>query len=157
MDDLHIRIATSDDVAILERLFQLFYAELLGERGGTLWSRSEARNLNDAAVTLLADLEASDRRIWLVEFEQVPAGYICVSLTALQDDGQIAVIREFFVEAAFRGLGLGEALMHAATEWASDQRAVAIEATVLPGARIAKNFFESNGLKARALRVSKDL
>jgi hypothetical protein len=41
--------------------------------------------------------------------------------------------------------------------WGTERGAVGIDAVVLPGARETKNFFESFGLKARALVVHRDL
>ena len=48
-------------------------------------------------------------------------------------------------------------MLEAIVAWGTDRGAVGVDAIVLPGARDTKNFFETFGLKARALVVHRAL
>ena len=78
-------------------------------------------------------------------------------LAPIEGGDTIVVIDDLFTEPGARSVGVGEAMLAVIVEWGTDRGAVGIDAVVLPGARETKNFFESFGLKARALVVHRDL
>jgi len=84
-------------------------------------------------------------------------GYAVASLRSRHDTGRVASISELFVEPAARCVGVGEAVMDAVVRWAEANGCVGVDASVLPGNRAAKNFFERFGLTARAILVHRSL
>ncbi len=71
--------------------------------------------------------------------------------------GDAAVVDVLYVDARAREIGVGEALLEAVMRWAIDSRCASVDAEALPGDRATKNFFETFGLVARKLVVSRRL
>jgi GNAT superfamily N-acetyltransferase len=67
------------------------------------------------------------------------------------------VLEACYVESGARGVGLGHLLVDAAVSWFGDQGVEGVDGTALPGDRLAKNFFESAGFKARMLTMYRTL
>jgi GNAT superfamily N-acetyltransferase len=65
----------------------------------------------------------------------------------------LGVIDDLFTEAPFREVGVGGAMMNDVVAFCRDRGCIGVDALALPGDRETKNFFESFGLKARALLV----
>lgn len=151
------RPATADDIAQLADIARRALAGVGDQRGGELFTRREAR-----AEPFEADLRAAldddpDRHLVTGTFDGVPFGYGLVRSERLRDGGLLAVLEDFVVDPEARGVGIGEAVMDAVLEWAVAAGCIGIDAMALPGDRETKNFFESFGLKARALVVHRDL
>ncbi len=154
-----VRVATEDDLADLVRLADLARTELGEERGGPMWQLLHGRP-DPLPATLVADLTeaASDAGVVLVGlFAGAPAGYAAAHREQLGDGTAIAIVSDVYVEAGFRGVGLGDALMTELIAWATAHGCRGIDALALPGMRHSKNFFERFGLVARAILVHKDL
>lgn len=154
-----VRPATVDDLAELERLAEAARAELGEERGGPMWRLLHGRP-EPLAATLNADLAevaAGTGLVLLATFDGVAGGYAAAHLDAVGDGTTLAVVSDVYVEAGFRGLGLGAALMDEMLVWAEAHGCRGIDALVLPGMRHSKNFFERYGLTARAILVHRDL
>jgi GNAT superfamily N-acetyltransferase len=71
--------------------------------------------------------------------------------------GSVVVVEEIFVEPDAREVGVGEALLDSAEQWASERGAMGIEIEALPGDRKLKNLGERHGFKARTLVMHKKL
>jgi GNAT superfamily N-acetyltransferase len=154
-----VRAATADDLDELERLAARARAELGDERGGPMWQLLHGRP-EPLRTTLVADLAeaAADSGVVLVgTWDDVPAGYAVAHREVLGDGSVLAVVSDVYVEAGFRGVGLGGALMDGLMAWAADHGCRGIDALALPGMRHSKNFFERFGLTARAILVHRDL
>lgn len=154
-----VRVATEDDLADLVRLAELARTELGEERGGPMWQLLHGRP-DPLPATLTADLTeaASDAGVVLLGvYADAPAGYAAAHREQLGDGTAIAVVSDVYVEAGFRGVGLGDALMTELIAWATAHGCRGIDALALPGMRHSKNFFERFGLVARAILVHKDL
>jgi GNAT superfamily N-acetyltransferase len=154
-----VRVAGEDDLVALERLAALATEELGAERGGPLWQQLHGR-VEPIGATLRADLaEAADGvgLVLLATFADAPAGYAVAHREVLPDGTSIAVVTDVYVEAGFRGVGLGEALMDALIAWAREVGCRGIDSLALPGMRHSKNYFERFGLTARAILVHRDL
>jgi GNAT superfamily N-acetyltransferase len=151
-----VRPATTDDVAAVAAIGRRVLADLGEQRGGELFTRREAR-----AEPFEGDLEAAiddpARHLVVGTFDEVPFGYGLVRRERLRDGADLAVLEDFVVDPAARGVGIGEAIMDAVLDWARAEGCIGIDAMALPGDRETKNFFESFGLKARALVVHRDL
>jgi GNAT superfamily N-acetyltransferase len=150
------RPATPEDLPQLERLAAESVAELLPQRGGAMWARTVGRRppYGEGLARALAD----PRMVVLSgTIGDAVVGYAVARLDEAADGACLAVIEDLYTEPDARRVGVGEALLEALVEWASANDAIGLDAIVLPGARDSKNFFETFGMKARALVVHRDL
>jgi GNAT superfamily N-acetyltransferase len=152
------RPATIEDLAAIEALAREAVAELALLRGGEVWRLHVARR--EPLGELLADElqrgpEAGAAVVGLVD--DVVVGYGVVHLEELGDGSTLAIVDDLYVTPGARGVGLGEAMMDLLLAHARAAGARGIDALALPGDRATKNFFESSGLKARAIVVHRDL
>lgn len=146
------RRATAADVAILAELVSQAIDELRPTRGGEIWSRSAAREL-PAGPALAEALGSPDHLVLVGEVDGTPVGYAAARIETLRDAGRLAILDDIYVDAGARGIGVGEAMMEQVLDWAQAAGCVGIDSVALPGNRATKNFFESNGLVARAIVV----
>ncbi len=70
---------------------------------------------------------------------------------------RVARVVALWVTPQARGLGVGEAMMGELVTRARQAECGSIDADALPGDRDTKNYFETHGLVARLIRVSRDL
>lgn len=152
------RHATPEDGGAVEALAREAIAELGVLRGGEVWRLHVARR--EPIGARVADELQRDRSegaavVGLVDDAVV--GYGVSHLEALGDGSLLAVVDDLYVTPGARGVGLGEAMMDLLVEHARGAGARGIDALALPGDRATKNFFESFGLKARAIVVHRDL
>jgi GNAT superfamily N-acetyltransferase len=147
-----VRPATIDDLAVVDALVRDFVAEQRVLRGGRLWEATDGRALvADGALARLID--DPDALVLLGCLDAIPVGVLVAQLAAMDDGPPLAVVLGIYVEPDGREVGVGSALIDAAIVWTSAHRCRGIDATVLPGNRGGKNFFEMHGLVARAIRV----
>lgn len=154
--DVEARTATSDDLALVVGLCTTAIDELRPHRGGDIWSRREARvpPVHDSVAATFEDPHSS-LVVGMIDGDVV--GYGSVQLTALHDGALLGDVQELYVLPDARGVGVGEAMMNHLVEWCRDRGCVGVDAIALPGDRHTKNFFETFGLVARAIRVHRAL
>lgn len=154
----HARAAAHADLDELEALAGTAIAAMGPQRGGSLWQRRDARR-----APLRAGLEAdlarpgADGALVVGTIDGTVVGYGCSRLEALEDGGVLSVVTDLFVRPEARGVGVGEAMMELLVAHAREQGALGIDSLALPGDRATKNFFETFGLKARAIVVHRSL
>ncbi len=88
--------------------------------------------------------------------DDVTFGFAFAQLAELlpQADGeQAGVIRLIYVAEPARAVGVGEAMLATVMEWFDQKGIKRFDAIVSPGHRLAKNFFESAGFKARRITM----
>lgn len=149
--------AGPDDVEVIAALADTATEELTPHRGGEMWRRREARPgpHEPAVATMLAD---PARHVVIGgRIDGVIVGYAVASVEPLHDGRTIADLTDLYVLPDGRGVGVGEAMMLAVTEWAAATGCIGVDSIALPGDRETKNFFESFGLVARALRVHRSI
>lgn len=151
------RPATAGDVQAILGLHREGVAELRPNRGGGIWFRREAR-----PEPIEADIEAHlgadpDRLAFVGLIDDTVVGYSLACFERLHDGELLLVVSDLYVQDGAREVGVGEALMDCLLTEARNRGAVGIDSFVLPGDRAAKNFFESHGLKARAILVHRSL
>ena len=144
------RPAGPDDVDAIVALAADLRAELADHRGGALWAAHDALDPLDA--------EAIRSRLagpGLATIAGTLDGHVLaygLSHTETLDDGRrLGVIDELFVAEAARTVGLGEIVLRSLVNWAATEGCLGIDASALPGDRLAKNFFEAAGFTARRL------
>ncbi len=146
------RVAGPDDVADITWLAQIALEAIADQRGGQMWTLREARSL--PAETSIAASVADERHLVLVgQLDEVTVGYAVAHLETLPDSTTVAIIEDLFVMPEGRQVGVGGELMAMLMSWATEHKCRGIDAAALPGDRHTKNFFESNGLVARAILV----
>jgi GNAT superfamily N-acetyltransferase len=150
------RIAVVDDLGDLEWLARQAIEQMRSLRGGVLWSLTLGRQ-EPVRASLEAALVDPDRRVVVGLIDDTVVGYGAVAIQGLADGRPLGVIEELFVAEGARSVGVGEAMMDLLVEWCTARRCVGIDAVALPGDRETKNFFETFGLKARALVVHRAL
>lgn len=102
-------------------------------------------------------LDRDDMLCVIGTLDGVAVGIGLVAQAQLANSDLIAKIHILFVLESARGVGAGEAIMAALSEWSQAKNCKGMDATALPGDRNTKNFFESHGMSARALTLFKPL
>jgi GNAT superfamily N-acetyltransferase len=146
------RPAVAHDLPSLVSLHRAATAELRAERGGEVWARQTGRTAEAPF-----DLDDADQLVLAGTIDDVVVGYARVVLEPLAGGGDLAVLTDVFVDADAREVGVGEALLDAAVDWAGRRGCIGIDSVALPGMRATKNFFEAAGLVARAIVVHRPL
>jgi len=143
------RPATADDLPELVRLYRLLETEMEALRG--LWK--EADGLPEPVEEALAEAVADpETLVYIGTADGVPFGFILGFSTPLlpQAGGErIATIKLVFTEEEARGVGVGEAMRDTVVDAFRAEGHRWFDAHVLPGHRLAKNFFEAGGFSAR--------
>ncbi len=150
------RRAQVDDLEELERLARLAIEHHVPQRGGLLWSLTLARP-EPLGLSLSGALTDPDQHVVVGTIDDAAVGYGAVRVVGLADGRALGVVDELFVEPGARGVGVGEAMMDLLVAWCVERGCVGIDAVALPGDRETKNFFETFGLKARAIVVHRAL
>jgi len=150
------RRAGVDDLDDLERLARLAIEQHKPLRGGLLWSLTLGRQ-EPVAESLQRAITDPDQRVVVGTIDEAVVGYGAVHVLGLADGRPLGVVDELYVEPGARAVGVGEALMDLLVAWCRDRGCVGIDAVALPGDRETKNFFETFGLKARAIVVHRQL
>lgn len=143
------RPATAADLSDLLRLYRLLEAEMEALRG--LWKEADGlpEPIEDALADAVADPETL---VYVGTADDVPFGFILAYSAPLlpQAAGQrMATIKLVFTEEEARGVGVGEAMRDTVVDELRAQGHRWFDAHVLPGHRLAKNFFEAGGFSAR--------
>lgn len=152
------RLATEADVAAVTSLAAAARAELAAHRGGAVWHAHAART--DPIEPEIRSQVARPPTAGCVVVGTVDAavvGYGVSTLDTLSDGSILSVISDLYVDPEARGIGVGEAMMDLLVGHARAHGARGIDSLALPGDRETKNFFETFGLKARAIVVHRDL
>ena len=150
------RLASRRDLPDLERLYRLLAAEMEALR--PVWPLTDGLP-EPAAGALERMLGAADWRLILGLLESTPVGYLAWRDEPMlpQAGGErIAAVRYLFTEPEARHVGVGEAMVSLYLDEAMARGFRRFDAHLSPGHREAKNFFESNGFKARSIVMYRD-
>jgi ribosomal protein S18 acetylase RimI-like enzyme len=151
-----VRPATADDIAVLAELAAAAIDELRPTKGGSVFTRREAREPPFDA-SLRADIDAADVLVLVGTIDDAVVGYAVAHVESLHDGSRLGVITDLFVETEARAVGVGELLADEIVRWAVARDCVGIDSIVLPGNRETKNFFETFRFTARAIVVHRRL
>lgn len=111
------------------------------------------------AGSLAAAMESPESWVFVGEVEGVPVGFLLVALErSLPQAGleEIGSIRLVFTAPEAREVGVAEAMRDAAMNLMRGRGVSKFDAHVLPGHRLAKNFFEAGGFSARSIIMHHD-
>ena len=145
------RLARAEDLDVLVRLYRRLEAEMVAIH--PMWPRADGLE-EPVAKSLLARIDDRVSRLYLGEVDGYPLGFIygrSESMLAHEGNTMIAAIRLVFVEEEARGVGVGEIMRDTLMDDFRSLGHELFDAHVLPGHRLAKNFFEAGGFSARSI------
>lgn len=151
------RPATADDLADIAALLNEAYREVGDSKGGEMALRRELRPVPLTVEDLRSEVADPECLSIVGTIDDVNVGLALGRLETLRDGATICEITEIFVLEDARGVGVGEAMLDTAMDWARGKGCFRIESSVLPGNRAGKNFFERAAMVTRMLRVSTSL
>ena len=147
------RIATGDDIAAISELYEPAEEEQTALREAWPIADGLAEPATDSLARLLAD---TDAHLIVGTIDDVVVGFALATLEPLlpQAQGeQIGVVRLIYVSEPARAVGVGESMLDGIMDWFRSRGIKRFDAIVSPGHRLAKNFFESAGFKARRITM----
>lgn len=147
------RNAGPDDVPTLTRMYRDLADEQRAIRA--IWPYADGLPA-PVAGSLIALLQRPDAIVVVGEIDGVPLGFLLAVEEPLLDpmsDRRIGVVQLIFTADEARGVGVGAAMLDAAMTQLTERGIDLFDARVSPGHRMAKNFFESNGFKARSITM----
>jgi ribosomal protein S18 acetylase RimI-like enzyme len=151
-----VRPATLDDLETLEQLYRSLQAEM--DTLHAMWSLADG--LDEPVARSFQELiDDPDAMVLIGEIEDVPFGFLVAKVEPLlaQAEGEkLGSIRLIFVEPEAREVALGETMRDAVLEELRSRGITKFDAHVLPGHRLAKNFFEAGGFSARSIVMHHD-
>lgn len=146
-----VRPATPADVAVLVDLYRL----LEGEMGALsdMWAVTDGLSepVGESFAAAVAD---PDTLLEVGCIDGHPFGFVLARIeeTLPQGEGlRVGAVRLIFVDPPAREVGLGEAMRDSVLDGFRERGIHRFDAHVLPGHRLAKNFFEAGGFSARAI------
>lgn len=147
------RTAVPADIDELERLYGLLEVEMVDLH--RMWPRADGLpgSIRQSLLDAIADPSA---HVVIGTLDEVPFGLLLAREELTLDGETIGSIRLVFTEFEARGVGVGEAMRDLALATLRQGGVVRFDAHVLPGHRLAKNFFEAGGFSARSIVMHHD-
>ncbi len=145
------RRADTQDVVFLVDLYRKLETEMTAIH--PMWPRADGLD-EPVDESFLACLGDSGTRIYLGEIDGYPLGFILGrsrELLVHEAGVRVAAILMVFVEQEARGVGVGEVMRDTLMEEFRSTGHQLFDSHVLPGHRLAKNFFEAGGFAARSI------
>lgn len=150
------RRATLEDLSILESLYRGLEREMETLHG--MWRVADG--LDEPVVDSFREaLDDPDTIVILGEIDGYPFGFLLARVERLlaQADGElVGAIRLIYVADEAREVAVGEEMREMALELLRERGITKFDAHVLPGHRLAKNFFEAGGFSARSIIMHHD-
>lgn len=155
-DMITASFATEDDLPVLADFYRGLEKEMTALH--PMWSLADglAEPIEDS---LSAAIAADDSFVVLGQVFAYPFGFLLARYEEMlpQAGGErIGSIRLVYVEEEARQVSVGEAMRDLAMERFRESGITKFDAHVLPGHRLAKNFFEAGGFSARSIVMHHD-
>ncbi len=153
---IEARLATNDDIPVLVGMYRDLEKEMLDLH--SMWPLADGLSepVDEAFARDLLDDEAL---VVIGSVLDYPFGFLLARVESIlpQAGGeQIGSIRLVFVELEARQVAVGEAMRDLAMNLLRERGISKFDAHVLPGHRLAKNFFEAGGFSARSIVMHHD-
>ncbi len=150
------RLAIAADIPTLLGLYRLLEKEMVALH--PMWPLADG--LEEPVEESIAFAIDDPSHVVIVgEIEGYPFGFLLGKVEQLlpQAHGEhVGSIRLVFVEEEGRQVAVGEAMRELAMDWFREKGISKFDAHVLPGHRLAKNFFEAGGFSARSIVMHHD-
>ena len=151
-----VRPAVHRDVTRLTEMYTGLVREQRALR--SIWPSVDglAEPVADAFAHLI---EGEDSTALIGEIDGAALGMLVGTVEALlppNEGRRIGTIRLIYVDPEARGVGVGGVMLDAALDGYDRAGIDLFDAPVSPGHRLAKNFFESNGFKARSIIMHRE-
>ncbi len=154
--EVSTRHATADDRDVLVGLYREMEAEQVALK--PVWRLADA--LPEPAEVAIKEAIGDDATLVVVgSIDGVPFGFAIAGSERLlpQADGEeIGVVRYLFTDHEAREVGVAEAMAQLVLTELRARGHRRFDVRVLPGHRLAKNFFEANGFSARLIVMHRD-
>ncbi|MDX1468429.1 MAG: GNAT family N-acetyltransferase [Acidimicrobiia bacterium] len=150
------RVATAADIPVLEALYRGLEDEMAALH--PMWPIADGLN-EPVGESLEGELDDPDSVVLIGTIDGYPLGFLIARVESLlsQSNGERkGSIRFIFVDHDAREVAVGEAMREHALEILRERGISKFDAHVLPGHRLAKNFFESGGFSARSIIMHHD-
>lgn len=119
-----------------------------------------ADGLDEPVIESFRDaLDEPDTIVLIGEIDDCPFGFLLARVERLlaQADGElVGAIRLIYVDSEAREVAVAEEMREMALDILRGRGVTRFDAHVLPGHRLAKNFFESGGFAARSIIMHHD-
>jgi ribosomal protein S18 acetylase RimI-like enzyme len=149
-------VATTEDLTSLETLYRGLEQEMVALH--RMWPRADG--LDEPVVEALRRaIDSPDAMVLVGRIDDVPFGFLLARIEDMlsQAGGEkLGVIRLIYVEPDAREVAVGEAMRDLVMEMLRERGITKFDAHVLPGHRLAKNFFEAGGFAARSIIMHHD-
>jgi len=150
------RRASEGDLATLVSLYRRLEEEM--EALHVMWPVADG--LDEPVADSFRDaLEDADTILVIGEIEGYPFGFLLATVERLlvQADGElVGAIRLIYVDQEAREVAVAEEMRDLALDLLRERGITKFDAHVLPGHRLAKNFFEAGGFSARSIIMHRD-
>lgn len=154
--EVSARFATNDDIPVLVELYRRLEDEMTGLH--PMWPLADG--LPEPVEKALSQvLDDPNQHLVIGEIEGVPFGFIFGRIDLLlpqAPDAEIGSIRLIYTDQEAREVGLAEVMRNLVMERFRQRGITKFDAHVLPGHRLAKNFFEAGGFSARTIVMHHD-
>ncbi len=147
------RPATADDIDLICDMYAPAAAEQNELR--EMWHIADGIP-EPVAESLVEWLNDTSAQLVVGTIDDVVFGFAMAQIEELlpQSEGErVGVIPYIYVEEEARQVGVAEAMLSGLMDWLIGQGIQRFDAVVSPGHRLAKNFFESAGFKARRITM----
>ncbi|MFV1960795.1 MAG: GNAT family N-acetyltransferase [Acidimicrobiia bacterium] len=150
------RRASSDDIDVLVGLYRSLEEEMVGLH--RMWPLTDglAEPIEESFVRAL---EHPDFIVMIGTIDETPFGFLLARVEPLLEQAKgerLGAIRLIFVDHEAREVAVGEEMRDLVMEILRQRGITKFDAHVLPGHRLAKNFFEAGGFSARSIVMHHD-
>jgi ribosomal protein S18 acetylase RimI-like enzyme len=150
------REATGSDIQVLTGLYRSLETEMVALH--PMWPLADG--LDEPVETSFGHLlENPDVIVLIGMLDGYPFGFLVArveSLLVQAGETRVGAIRLIFVDHEAREVAIGEAMRDKLMEMLRERGINKFDAHVLPGHRLAKNFFEAGGFSARSIVMHHD-
>jgi ribosomal protein S18 acetylase RimI-like enzyme len=150
------RRATEEDIETLVGLYRGLEEEMQALHA--MWPVADGLD-EPVADSLREALEEPDTVLLIGEIDSYPFGFLLARVERLlaQADGElVGAIRLIYVDQEAREVSVAEEMRERALSILRERGITKYDAHVLPGHRLAKNFFEAGGFSARSIIMHHD-
>ncbi|MEA1903167.1 MAG: hypothetical protein U9N56_06545 [Actinomycetota bacterium] len=153
---IDVRTADDSDLDTLERLYRGLEEEMVGLH--KMWPVADGLD-EPVAESFAVAIDSDDVIVLVSSLDGYPFGFLLARVegTLTQGNGElVGSIRLIYVEPDAREVAVGEAMRDEVLAILRARGITKFDAHVLPGHRLAKNFFESGGFSARSIIMHHD-